>query len=320
MRFDPSPYPTFSWSHSRDRSLLECTRAYYWRYYGSHNGWLAGAPAEARDAYLLKHLTTLPQVLGTAVHGCARDAVLATRRGEARAGFDAMLIRVSDALNRGVLGSHHRAAFRRDPKRVQMLRDVWYSGRRDGTALVYAAAKARTCLRHLADTKVWADLEACRPAWIAVADAPEAFVHAGWPVYAGPDLVYRPGGRQVVIVDWKTGDDADAELQIPTYALYCRKALGLRFREGDWFGRVVNLASGEDAVREITRLDLLAAAERIRDSVGAMHALVADAETNAPLPRDAFPLAPAGDRRACAACAFYALCCDELEADRGQEA
>lgn len=320
MRYEPSPHPIFSWSHSRDRCLLECTRAYYWRYYGSHNGWVSSASADVREAYLLKHLTTLPQVLGSAVHGCARDAVIATRRREPRAGFDAMVAHVSDALNRAVLGSHYRAAFRRAPKRVMMLREVWYSGRRDGSSLVHAAAKARTCLRQLADAAIWADLEACRPAWIAVADTPEAFVHAGWPVYAGPDLVYRPGGRRVVIVDWKTGDDTDAELQIPTYALYCRKALGLRFRDGEWFGRVVNLASGEDSMREITRLDLLRAAERIRDSVAAMHTLVADPETNAPLPREAFPLAAVADRRACASCPFYALCGDELEAEREVEA
>jgi hypothetical protein len=300
--------------------LLECARAYFWRYYGSHNGWHPEAPSEAREAYTLKHLTTLPQVLGTAVHACARDAVLATRRGQPRPDFAAMVATVSGVLNRAVLGSHHREAFRRNPKRVPMLRDVWYSGRRDGGALVQAAAKARRCLRYLTDSPVWTDLEACRPEWIAVADAPEAFVHDGWPVFAGPDLVYRPGGRQVVIVDWKTGDDADAELQIPTYALYCRKVLGLPFREGTWFGRVVNLASGGDSTREITRLDLLAAAERIRDSIAAMHGLLADAEANAPLPRDAFPLATAGDRRACALCPFFALCGDELEAEREVEA
>src|ERR687889_684793 len=58
-------------------------------------------------------------------------------------------------------------------------------------------------------------------------DGPEAFVHEGWPIYAGPDLVYRPDGRKVVILDWKTGDASEAELQIPLYALYCRTVLGI---------------------------------------------------------------------------------------------
>ena len=33
-------------------------------YCGSHNAWPAEAPAETRDAYLLKHLITLPQWTG----------------------------------------------------------------------------------------------------------------------------------------------------------------------------------------------------------------------------------------------------------------
>jgi hypothetical protein len=46
---------------------------------------------------------------------------------------------------------------------------------------------------------------------------PEAFMHEGWPIYAGPDLVYRPDGRKVVILDWKTGDDSDVELPMRAF-------------------------------------------------------------------------------------------------------
>lgn len=312
MLREPLPYSNFSWSHSRDRTLVECTRAYYWRFYGSHSGWLQDADPEVRLAYALKHLTTLPMVLGTAVHECARDSALATRQRAPRPTFDVMLARVSDALNRAVLGSHHRARFLRDPKRHPMLHDVWYTRRHDGAALVQAVGKARTGLRALEETAVWSDLEACRPEWLTVVDSPEAFVHEGWPVYAGPDVVYRPRGRQVVILDWKTGDETDVELQIPIYALYCRKALGLRFRDGEWFGRVVNLASGGDRMEEITRLDLLNAAERIRDSVRAMHSLLRDPERNEPFGREAFPLTAPARRQACRTCAFFGLCEEEL--------
>ena len=31
-----SPYPDFSWSHSRDRSLAKCAHSCLWRCYGSH--------------------------------------------------------------------------------------------------------------------------------------------------------------------------------------------------------------------------------------------------------------------------------------------
>ena len=312
MGYD-APDPEFSWSHSRDRTLAECARAYYWRYYGGHRGWSSEAPEEARLAYALKQLTSFPMIVGTAVHDCARECTEAVRRGTRRPSFDTMLVRVSEALNRAVLGSHHRGLFQRDSKRIVMLQDAWYSGRSSSAGLAAAVAKARVCLRTLEASRVWEDLEGCQPEWITVPEGLEAFVHEGWPIYAGPDLVYRPDERRVVILDWKTGDDSDAELQIALYALYCRTVLGLPFRDDEWFGRVVNLSTGDDTTFEISRLDVMHAAERIRDSVQAMQVLLADPDRNAPRPISDFPLPEPDRRRGCPYCPFYALCHEELE-------
>jgi len=307
MSFDTLT-PNFSWSHSRDRSLAECARAYFWRYYGSHRGWEPDAPDDARRAYALKQLTTFPMIVGTAIHACARDCAMAVRQGGTPPPFEVMLARVSDALNRAVIGSHHRGLFLRDPKRVVMLRDAWYSGRADSSGLPGALTKARLCLRALEESAVWEDLAQCRTEWIAVPDGPEAFVHEGWPIYAGPDLVYRPDGRKVVILDWKTGDDSDVELQIPVYALYCRTVLGLPFRDDEWFGRVVNLSTGEDRTYEISRLDMMGAAERVRHSVEAMQSLLVDPDLNVPLTIQEFPIIDPERGRICQYCPFMELC------------
>ena len=306
-------YPDFSWSHSRDRALSQCARAYFWRYYGSHRGWLPDAAREARLAYSLKQLTTFPMLVGSAVHTCARDSAEAVRRRIARPTFEVMLARVSEVLNRGVIGSYHRGLFQRDPKRVVMLQEAWYSGRASAAGLASAVAKARVCLRALEASPVWMELEQCDPESIIVPDGPEAFVHEGWPIYAEPDLVYRPDERRVVILDWKTGDDSDAELQIALYALYCRTVIGLPFREGAWHGRVVNLATGDDTTLEISRYDVIRAAERIRYSVQAMQALLAKPDRNEPRPIADFPLPEPERRHECPYCPFYALCHDELD-------
>ncbi len=39
--FDITPYPTFSWSLSRHKTLTSCARKYGYEYYFSHNGWLS---------------------------------------------------------------------------------------------------------------------------------------------------------------------------------------------------------------------------------------------------------------------------------------
>ena len=312
MAYD-APYPDFSWSHSRDRALAECARSYYWRYYGSHRGWHPDAPHPAQLAYALKQLTTFPMIVGNVVHTCARDCACAIRHGRPLPPFDAMMAQASNELNRALIGSHHRGLFLRDPKRMPMLREAWYSGRADSAGLAAAVAKARICLCALEGSRVWQELEACPAERIVVSDTPEAFVHEGWPIYAGPDLVYCPDDQRVVILDWKTGDDSDAELQISLYALYCRAVLGLRFREEAWFGRVVNLATGDDTTREITRYDLMLAAERVRHSVAAMQALLADPDRNEPRSIAEFPIVAPERRRDCQFCSFYALCEQELQ-------
>ena len=89
--------------------------------------------------------------------------------------------------------------------------------------------------------------------------------------------------------------------------------LGLPFRDDEWFGRVVNLSTGDDTTFEISRLDVMHAAERIRDSVQAMQVLLADPDRNAPRPISDFPLPEPERRRGCPYCPFYALCHEELE-------
>ena len=58
----------FTWSASRHGSFAYCKRQYWWSYYGSWGGWERHAPAEAREAYMLKNLSSRWAWVGTAVH------------------------------------------------------------------------------------------------------------------------------------------------------------------------------------------------------------------------------------------------------------
>ena len=75
---------------------------------------------------------------------------------------------------------------------------------------------------------------------------------------------------------------------------------------------MINLATEADMGQEITKLDLMQAAERVRQSVGTMHTLLADVETNQPRSIEAFPVAEPERRRSCQYCPFFALCEPEL--------
>ena len=45
-----------TWSASRHGTFSYCKRQYWWGYYGSWGGWNRDAPAQAREAYMLKNL------------------------------------------------------------------------------------------------------------------------------------------------------------------------------------------------------------------------------------------------------------------------
>ncbi len=56
--FEITPYPAFSWSFSRHKTLTSCTRKYGYEYYFAHNGWLSyNVEPFHQHAYRLKKTT-----------------------------------------------------------------------------------------------------------------------------------------------------------------------------------------------------------------------------------------------------------------------
>ncbi len=161
MSFEIRPYPTFSWSHSRDRTLVACARRYYMHYYGAHNGWMKTAGHDSRSAYVLKHLTTLELLLGLIIHDLFRRMVLAIKCGQLRPTREQMLQRVREELNRACLSSHYIDAFAKNPTQHVMLREVWRHGERDKRNDERIRAKMIWVIDNLADHEIWDELETC---------------------------------------------------------------------------------------------------------------------------------------------------------------
>lgn len=300
----------FSWSYSRARTLEECARAYYHRYYGSWGGWRADAPAETRLTYRLKHLQTLHQVFGTAVHECARSCVEAIRDGLARPTHTDMLAAVLTALRGACASSKDRAAWECKPKCHTMLDSMYYKGTWDLSEIDVVRSKLDRCLVSLAATRVWHELEAIGAGGILLIDALEAVEIGRVRVYAAPDLVVIDDDR-VVVLDWKTGAEVDeerVEMQLAIYALVAMKRFGWRFHDFQWSGRIISLYDGRDETIRLTRLDLMRASHRIRESVEEMRGYVADCAENRPRPIEAFPMAHPAFRFQCSTCPFREIC------------
>ncbi len=257
--------PTFGWSHTRQRTLDACARRYYWAYYAGHNGWERGAPAPARLAWTLKHLTTYALALGATLHEQAQRVARAARDGHPPPTYHALRASAAAALNALYTRSNDRAAFLAAPARHAITVDAYY-GRRPASALFERLRdKLGRCLANLLDQPLWDELAGLPAGAVHAVDAMATVPVDGVPVYAVPDLVFRALPTRWVVVDWKSGEDDGAAAQLAVYALALRDGLGLDACEYE--GRVVRLDTGRTEVVQLMSDDLDAARRRLHAGV-----------------------------------------------------
>jgi hypothetical protein len=306
--------PPFSWSHSRALTLAECERKYYWHYYGYHNGWSRFADRESQLAWRLKHLTTYEMEIGRLVDGCAQEIALAVRDRRALPAFDVLHDRCRNALRDLYRRGRRLELFRDDPKRHPVTRDAYYAEPLDSASAERLRRRLATCLRNLLSHPLWEQLaDAARRDVLEMqifTDRP-SFVFDSVVVYATPDFIFTTPETGWVIIDWKTGAMRDAGDQLAIYGLFLREGLGLPARDGGYGGHVVHLGTdGGDVAVALTSDALDRAAERVRDGVATMRALLADADRNIALDRARFALT--SNRQKCRRCNFFELCEPEL--------
>jgi hypothetical protein len=325
VTFEIRPYPEFSWSISRQRKLDQCPRAYYFQYYRGWNGWMDGAPTEARVAYRLGKLTSLDALLGQQVDVRARELEAAARAGAVLPGADELELRTREALRQLWKRSRQgRDAFEARPSKVTMLRSLYLS-QDTQPETDRLNEKAGPSMRGLFAVSHWERLRG-RGSEGSV-EVPEfaSFQLDGVRVFAAPDLAYAHDGT-LYVIDWKTGRADDTQpvqviLQmwwaLETYPELARAAAEGRLEvrgslEYVVAGSTQPVAPPAPAVKPgcdaapVTLDDFRdACAGTVRAGVAQMRGLLADPEKNAALPKDAF------ERREsslCGMCAFAPVC------------
>lgn len=308
------PYPDFAWSLTRERSLRECARRYYWGVYGGWEGWEEDAPDETRRAYRLKKLTNLDFALGAAIHRRAEELTRIARGGREFPSVRTLRRKTREEM--AAVYRTSRSQFLRDPRSSPMLQSHYYGREPEEKVLERIREKLDRCLPHLRDLDLWERIRG-REVRVMDLDAYDQRVEpslevAGIPVYANPDLVlWDPDDRRFTVVDWKTGEPRrDDRRQISVYGLSVIRNYDVQ----ECRGRIVYLLDGSSRVEELTRDRLREIADDIRETAERMRDFVADPDVNRPRDRSAFPLTD--DRWSCMRCNFFELCEEQLR-DRG---
>ena len=300
------PYPEFSWSISRQRLLENCPRAYYYRYYLSHNGWLREAPEQARIAYRLSKLTSLDALLGQEMDERAREVEARARADEPLPRADQLEARTRENLRRAWRSSRdERAAFEARPKDVVMLRSFYVEGCPPSEAEGERVnEKLVTCHQHLLGAEHWDRLRECGRDGCLPIPAFAHFFLDGAKAFAAGDMAYVHQGT-VYLVDWKTGrPGADDGLQVTLAAHSLFE--GEQALAGMPMHATLNYLFTGDEERVPLPDDLAArAADTVAAGVKAMRSFLRDVEANAPLEEGEFPRRESG---LCASCNYSPLC------------
>lgn len=323
-------------SLSRVRRRAQCARMDWWQAEGARDGYRRDASPTARTAYALKKLTSLPAVVGDALHHAAATRARCLRDGLRPPSYDDLLSMVRARLNAAVT-SRNIERFLARPSDTLMLREVfhgeWPEGRVPPDVVSETRTKVESLLQAMVAHPVWEDLAHCGRGDILVCDALDALEIEvnGAPVrvYAAPDLIwvsrdpqYVPGfgvplvPPVVTILDWKTGRPSAAEeqarTQLAVYAWWVTQKLSLPVTPAAFIGRIANLGASEPEdvdCRFILYPEDVARGRRIIGDTAA--SIIASRREDGTLPMEESPRS----LTACRWCAFTSICRDASDID-----
>ncbi|MCL5735933.1 MAG: PD-(D/E)XK nuclease family protein [Actinobacteria bacterium] len=312
--FDFRPYPEFAWSISRQRQLQDCPRAYYYRYYLSHNGWLRDAPGRSKLAYRLSKLTGLDALLGQEIDNRAREL-----EAQARAGNPLPLAAVLEERTRRTLRDAWRSsrddrnAFETKPNSVTMLRCFYV----DGCPAPEAETdrlneKLSTCHLNLVSAPHWDRLYDCAGDGCVTIEGFAHFFLDGVKTYSAADLAYVHDGT-LYLIDWKSGRPGDDDSVQVILATYCLIQANPELAELPVRPSLYYLLAGSEKQIELPP-DLKAfVGDTVSAGIREMHSFLRDVESNAPLDVSEFPRRESG---LCASCNYTWLCEGSAQRDR----
>jgi predicted RecB family nuclease len=304
------PYPSFSWSYSRNSSFKGCLREYYYNYYGYHFGWLKNADPEIQRIYRLKKLNSLYMVFGNAVQELTYHAFNRWKREETLPTIKQLETFLRKELNKAVVDSRNKAEFIRAPKKVLMLQESYYN---EELPIDTIKTRIDSCtLNFLKSKSVQEILNSIEKIELIEVDNPKEFsepmTFKGEQLFAIPDLLYKKG-NQWIVVDWKTGREEDDHVQqIYLYVLYVHYRYGIPVENIE--ARIEYLLYGTNKEVDVYEEEVDWMEQTMAESMMKMKGYLADPFENKPKPMEVFEASPSTFK--CKSCNFREVCSESV--------
>lgn len=294
----------FSWSVSRMKEFEACLRQYYWRRYGSWGGSRDDAEPNAREAYVLKYLVSLPSYVGGIIHRTCARFWRGQENGEwlsqERARRDTIR-----ALYAGI-GESKRGGWRARVSRGTHLFEHAYHGELSEEQLEWARHRISDSLAgfYNLDLVQRAGEHGEASPQIVSIERRERFTLAGVTVHLVMDLVvHEPDGGRA-IWDWKSGGEREVDqFQVAVYAFYSQQAWDLPVDRLRMYVAYLQPLRVQEI--RLTLGSLARTRTQVEGSIKAMQARLQNPMENLAVIDD-FPMTNDLDR--CSGCAFKRLC------------
>ncbi|WP_181832990.1 PD-(D/E)XK nuclease family protein [Bacillus taeanensis] len=304
------PYPSFSWSYSRNSSFNGCLREYYYNYYGYHFGWSKNADPEIQRIYRLKKLNSLYMVFGNAVQELTFHAFNYWSREGRLPTIDQLESFLRKELNKAVADSRNKAAFIRTPKKVLMLHESYYN---EELPIDTIKTRINCCtLNFLRSKSVQEIINNTEKIELVEVDNPKEFsepiTFKGEQLFAIPDLLYKKGDKWIV-VDWKTGkEDDDHVQQIYLYVLYVHYRYGIDVENIE--ARIEYLLYGTNKDVDVYEEEVEWMEKKMSESINSMKNYLEDPVDNKPKHMESFQASPSSFK--CKTCNFREVCVESI--------
>ncbi|MCP3761205.1 PD-(D/E)XK nuclease family protein [Domibacillus sp. A3M-37] len=306
--FEVKEFPEFSWSFSRHKTLMTCARKYGYDYYAGHNGWLYDADESVKHVYRLKKLKNVPIAFGQIVHELAEKAVrLFLEHGYVMT--EAELIgQAREMLNLAYTDSRDRKPqWTQKPARFHMLYDMYYGGELNRMEAEEYRRRLHIVFQNLLWSGSFRDITE-RPQTMQFQQAEEfRFMTVdGVKIFVVMDLLYRDlEAGKWVIVDWKTGKEADDDRsQLALYAYYIMQKYGASVEEIEIRNEYV--LTGVQKSYRLSDADIELMLQKMKQSVHMMRRYQLDMISNEPVELGDFPRTD--HERRCETCNYKEIC------------
>jgi hypothetical protein len=299
----------FSWSVSRDALFRECSRKYYYNYYGSWGGWDKNHPDKTtRTLYVLKNLQNRWQWKGSTVHHEIERVLTELVSTGRLTAVEKSTNRVTEIMRSDFRFSRDGLYWQKDGslRNVTALYEHEYKTGIPDDIWKQTHDEAVQCLESFFRSEVLEDIKKLPKEKIISIESMTASAFSFNPekVFVKLDLAYLKGDN-VEIVDWKTGAGESDRLQFLVYTIFAVEELEVPVEQISL--TEYNLLGEGPRAHRFSTLEMNDAVDYINNSIAGMKSLLRDPQENIAVMTD-FPRTK--NERLCETCSFRKICFD----------